>query len=66
MFSAPWCITCKKVKPTFQELAKKYPQIQFLDVDIDEMQEMAREMGMTSIPAVFFYREGAVVETVRG
>ncbi|VEN62135.1 unnamed protein product [Callosobruchus maculatus] len=65
MFTAPWCISSKKVKPTFQALAKKYPQIQFLDVDIDEMQELAGEMGLTSIPAVFFYKEGVVIETCR-
>nr|CAI5835155.1 unnamed protein product [Callosobruchus analis] len=66
MFSAPWCSSCKKLRPTFQDLTKKYPQIQFVDVNIDEMQEMATEMGIASIPAVFFYREGVVVETVFG
>ncbi|CAH1953502.1 unnamed protein product [Acanthoscelides obtectus] len=66
MFSAPWCLPCKGVKPTFYELAKKYPHIKFLDVDIDEMQEMAAEMGVIAIPMLFYYRNGVVVDSICG
>lgn len=35
-YGAEWCRPCKAIKPLMVELAKKYTNVYFLDVDIDQ------------------------------
>lgn len=36
-FTATWCGPCKFMAPIFVELSKKFPEIIFLKVDVDEL-----------------------------
>ena len=38
-FSASWCNPCKRIAPQYEELSKKYSQVIFYEVDIDENEE---------------------------
>jgi len=57
-FWAEWCSPCKAVSPFFGELKKKYPEIKFLKIDIDENQEMARKYKIESIPCFILFKDG--------
>ncbi len=37
-FKAQWCGPCKMVAPAFEAMAKKYPGVNFLSIDVDEVQ----------------------------
>lgn len=37
-FTASWCGPCKFIAPFFADLAKKFPNVTFLKVDVDEVQ----------------------------
>jgi thioredoxin 1 len=36
-FTAKWCGPCRIIAPMFADIAKKYPHVVFLKVDVDDM-----------------------------
>jgi thiol-disulfide isomerase/thioredoxin len=57
-FTATWCGPCRIIAPTFHQLAKTYDGIKFLEIDIDEAQEITDYEDVKSIPYVVFYSQG--------
>ena len=66
-FWAPWCGPCRALTPTIEELAEAHdPNISVGKLNVDENQETAAAMGITSIPAVVVFKDGEVVDTLVG
>ena len=56
-FNATWCGPCRRFSPIFEEAAEKYKgQVEFISVDIDQHQPLARNLGITSVPTLLFIR----------
>ena len=53
-FYAQWCGPCKTIAPKFGELSKKYPTVQFVKVDVDEVSEVADICQVKSLPTFKF------------
>ena len=49
-YSAEWCGPCKIIGPYFSELADKNPSLLFVNVDVDDMDSIASENGITAMP----------------
>ncbi len=66
-FWAPWCGPCRALAPILEALAREL-QGEFLlaRVNIDEAQEVARLLGITSIPAVKGFRDGRLIAEFLG
>ena len=65
-FWAVWCGPCRVLKPLLHKIASEHPEIQLLTVDVDSNQELASEYDINSIPAVFMFKNGEMVDNFIG
>jgi thioredoxin 1 len=64
-FHADWCGPCKMLEPTVAEIAAE-TDVAVLKVDIDELQDLARDAGVRSVPTLQFYADGEAAERLVG
>ncbi|CAL5095714.1 unnamed protein product [Urochloa decumbens] len=65
-FTATWCGPCRIIAPVFADLAKKYPNVVFLKVDVDELKAIAEQFSVEAMPTFLFMKEGDVKDRVVG
>lgn len=65
-FWAPWCMPCRMLAPTLDEIAAERPDIKVCKVNTDEQMELAVKFGITSIPCLFVIKNGKAVERLEG
>lgn len=65
-FWASWCGPCRMLAPVIEEIAEKNEDIKVGKVNVDEQPELAQKYGISSIPALYFFREGEVIHTSIG
>lgn len=65
--TASWCGPCKLVAPLIDQLAEEYSgRAKVFKLDLDANKEVAKRYGIRSIPAVMFFTQGDVAETIVG
>ena len=66
-FWAHWCGPCSLIGPVVEEIATQYAgRLTVGKLNVDEHPAVAQRYGITSIPALVFFHEGQVRETVVG
>lgn len=66
-FSAEFCGPCKAMQPKFDELARKYQEkVVFVCIDIEELEELAEEYEVRSIPTMVVLHEGVAIKRTVG
>jgi thioredoxin 1 len=66
-FWAPWCGPCKMIAPAVAELAARYEgRARVAKVNVDDNPEAAARYGISSIPTLLFFKDGAVVDHAVG
>ncbi|XP_027695082.1 thioredoxin [Vombatus ursinus] len=65
-FSATWCGPCKMIKPFFHSLGEKYPDVIFIEVDVDDCQDVAADCEVKCMPTFQFYKSGKKVGEFSG
>jgi thioredoxin 1 len=64
---AEWCMPCKMLAPTIDELAAEYAgKIIFGKLNVDENPKIASENGILSIPTLLVYKNGELKGSVIG
>jgi|SRR6056300_989683 len=66
-FFADWCGPCQMLTPVLKQLSQEVsPEVDIVKVDIDESEEIASQLGITSIPTLVIYKNGEVVDRMTG
>lgn len=65
--TATWCGPCKLISPLIDQLAEEYgDRAKVMKLDIDTNKPIAKQFGLKSIPAVLFFKQSELVETIVG
>eukprot|EP00375_Theileria_parva_P001929 XP_764604.1 thioredoxin [Theileria parva strain Muguga] len=65
-FSASWCKPCQKAKPVVEELSNELPHLNFIDVDVDNLPQIADEEGVKTIPFFKLFKNGKLLDEITG
>ena len=65
-FFATWCGPCRAMSPKIEELAKKYPDVVFLKVNVEECKSIATRLQVFYLPTFCFMRTGIQVDECVG
>ena len=66
-FWAPWCGPCKQLTPILEQTVKAAKgAVRMVKINVDENQEIAAQMRVQSIPAVFAFKDGQPVDGFMG
>lgn len=65
-FRAERCGPCRMLGPVIEQLSEEYKDIVVAKVNVDENQQLAATFQVSSIPVVFFVKDGQVVDKIVG
>lgn len=57
-FFATWCGPCKMIAPVLEEVAREREDVKVVKIDVDQVQELAIEYQVMSIPTLIVFRDG--------
>ena len=62
-FWAPWCPPCRALGPHIEALATEYAgKVGIGKCNVDENRELTNQFGISGIPAIFFIKNGKIVD----
>ncbi|GFP91589.1 thioredoxin h2 [Phtheirospermum japonicum] len=65
-FTASWCKPCQHMQPAITEFAEKYTDVEFIKIDVDELDVVAQEFGVHAMPTFILIKKGKEVDKVVG
>lgn len=67
-FWATWCGPCQSLTPELEALSEEYPELIVGKVNVEDPEniQLAASMGVNTIPAMFFYRNGKLEKQLVG
>lgn len=63
-FNATWCGPCRMMGQIMDEIEADYPTVKFLKVDVDNFGEIAAKYNISSIPDMYFFKDGIKVDVL--
>src|ERR1700735_485420 len=66
-FWAPWCGPCKQLGPALERVVDAAKgAVRMVKINVDENQEIARQLRIQSIPTVYAFKDGQPVDGFMG
>jgi len=65
-FWASWCGPCRMLGEELETINHTHPEIVIGKINVDEERDLAMEFQIRSIPQVFIFKNGKIVESITG
>ncbi|KIO22516.1 hypothetical protein M407DRAFT_245155 [Tulasnella calospora MUT 4182] len=67
-FWAPWCGPCRMISPILEKFSEQgeFGHIKFYKVDVDEVPDVAQEVGIKAMPTFTLFKDGSKVDELVG
>jgi len=66
-FWAPWCGPCVRMAPILEEVEKSFPgKLKVGKLNVDDNPALAQQYQVMSIPTLFVFKGGKIVEKIIG
>ncbi|KAF2451550.1 thioredoxin-like protein, partial [Karstenula rhodostoma CBS 690.94] len=63
---ATWCGPCKVIAPQVVKFSNTYPEARFYKIDVDEVPDVAQELGIRAMPTFLLFKNKKQVGEVVG
>ncbi|GKZ30443.1 thioredoxin trx1 [Aspergillus brasiliensis] len=63
---ATWCGPCKAISPKVEQFSVAYPHAKFYKIDVDDLSDVAAELGVRAMPTFVLFKNGQKVGDVVG
>ncbi|KAL2044473.1 hypothetical protein N7G274_003178 [Stereocaulon virgatum] len=63
---ATWCGPCKVIAPKVVQMSNNYPDARFYKLDVDEVPDVAQELGVRAMPTFIVFKDGEKMGEVVG
>ncbi|KAK4994821.1 thioredoxin trx1 [Elasticomyces elasticus] len=63
---ATWCGPCKTIAPLVVKMSDTYTDVRFYKLDVDEVPDVAQELGIRAMPTFVLFKDGEKVSEVVG
>ncbi|KAF7947822.1 hypothetical protein EAE96_008900 [Botrytis aclada] len=63
---ATWCGPCKAIAPRVVKLSEDYPAAHFIKIDVDELPEVSRELGIRAMPTFMIFKGAEKIAEIVG
>jgi thioredoxin 1 len=54
------------ISPIFEKLSEEFKDVTFLKVDVDELEDVSAEQGISAMPTFMMYKDGKKVSELVG
>ena len=65
-FWATWCGPCKMQSPVIDQLSQEMDDVKFTSVDVDQNQDLAKDLGIMAITTLIIKKDGKIVDRLTG
>jgi len=63
---ATWCGPCRVISPVLETFSQTYTEAKFFKIDVDEVPDVAAELGIRAMPTFILFEGGKKVNEVVG
>lgn len=64
--SATWCGPCKAIQPKYEKMSKDYPDVVFVEFDVEVASDIAEELEISAMPTFIVVHNKKILRRVEG
>jgi thioredoxin 1 len=65
-FYADWCVPCRNLTPIIDDIKSQFPEINFININIDDEVEATKALGVRAVPTVIIEKDSEIVQRMAG